>query len=183
LTAIKAQGDTGIILDLRDNPGGLVDEAVAVASRFLKTGNVLLEKDVKGNITSVPVVHGVTVVDLPLAVLINQGTASAAEIVAGALQDSSRAKLVGETTFGTGTVLEQFALSDGSALLLAVEEWLTPSGKTIWHVGLTPDEVIPLATGVTLLFPEAEQGMTSEQLQASGDDQLLGALNLLPSSK
>ena len=91
-------------------------------------------------------------------VLVNQGTASAAEIVAGALHDAGRARLVGETTFGTGTVLEQFSLSDGSAMLLATQEWLTPSGKTIWHVGLTPDEVVSLATDVTPLFPGLEQG-------------------------
>ena len=84
LSAIKAQGASGIILDLRDNPGGLLDQAVEVASRFIKSGNVLLEKDVHGKITSVPVVpSGVAVTDLPMIVMVNQGTASAAEIVAG----------------------------------------------------------------------------------------------------
>ncbi len=117
LSAIKSQGATGIILDLRDNPGGLLDQAVAVASRFLKSGNVLLEKDSKGKITSIPVNPGVTVTSLPMVVLVNQGTASAAEIVAGALQDAGRAKLIGETTFGTGTVLVTFPLSDGSAVV------------------------------------------------------------------
>jgi carboxyl-terminal processing protease len=179
LTAIKTQGSSGIILDLRDNPGGLLEEAVAVASRFLKSGDVLLEKDINGKITPVPVTQGTTVTDLPLVVLMNQGTASAAEVVAGALQSAGRAKLVGETTFGTGTVLNQFPLPDGSALILAVEEWLTPSGKTIWHVGLTPDQVVPLETGVTPLFPEEEQGLTISQLQASGDQQLLSAMSLL----
>jgi carboxyl-terminal processing protease len=179
LTAIKTQGSSGIILDLRDNPGGLLEEAVAVASRFLKSGDVLLEKNINGKITPVPVTQGVTVTDLPLVVLVNQGTASAAEIVAGALQSASRAKLVGETTFGTGTVLSQFLLPDGSALILAVEEWLTPSGKTIWHVGLAPDEIVPLATGDTPLFPEEEHGLTLSQLQASGDQQLLSAMSLL----
>jgi carboxyl-terminal processing protease len=181
LTAIKGKGITGIILDLRDNPGGLLDEAVAVTSRFISSGNVLLEKDINGNITPVPVIRGVGVTNLLMVVLVNGGTASAAEIVAGALQDSSRAKLVGETTFGTGTVLEQFNLSDGSALLLAVQEWLTPDGHTIWHIGLTPSDVVPLPTGVTPLFPEEEQGLTSAQLQASGDEQLITALNLLTS--
>jgi carboxyl-terminal processing protease len=181
LSAITSKNITGIILDLRDNPGGLLEEAVAVTSRFIRSGNVLLEKDINGNITPVPVIHGVSVTNLPMVVLVNGGTASAAEIVAGALQDSSRAKLVGETTFGTGTVLEQFNLSDGSALLLAVEEWLTPDGHTIWHIGLTPDDVVPLPTGVTPLFPEEEQGLTSAQLQASGDQQLITALNLLTS--
>jgi carboxyl-terminal processing protease len=179
LTAIKTQGSSGIILDLRDNPGGLLEEAVSIVSRFLKSGNVLLEKDINGKVTPVPVTEGVTVTDLPLIVLVNQGTASAAEIVAGALQSASRAKLVGETTFGTGTVLSEFPLPDGSALVLAVEEWLTPSGKTIWHVGLAPDEVVPLPTGVSPLFPEVEQDLTLSQLQASGDQQLLRAMSIL----
>ncbi len=181
LDAIKTQGSSAIILDLRDNPGGLLDEAVSVASRFLKSGNVLLEKDINGKTTSVPVLEGIAVTDAPLIVLINQGTASAAEIVAAALQSGGRAKLVGETTFGTGTVLSQFPLPDGSALILAVEEWLTPAGNTIWHVGLGPDVVVPQATGVAPLFPEEEQGLTQTQLEASGDGQLLKAITLLSS--
>ncbi len=183
LTEIQAQSSSGIILDLRDNPGGLLEEAVAVASQFLKTGNVLLEKDIDGKITPVGVINSGPVNDLPMVVLVNQGTASAAEIVAGALHDGGRARLVGETTFGTGTVLLQFPLSDGSALVLAVQEWLTPSGKTIWHTGLAPDEVIVLAPGTSPLFPELEQGLTAEQLQASEDQQLLKALGLLPQNK
>ncbi|MCX6003863.1 MAG: S41 family peptidase [Chloroflexi bacterium] len=180
LAAIKSQGASGIILDLRDNPGGLLDQAVGVTSRFIKSGNVLLEKDIHGKITSVPVISGVTVTDLPLVVLVNEGTASAAEIVAGALQDAGRAEIVGETTFGTGTVLTQFPLSDGSAVVLAIQEWLTPSGKTIWHKGLTPDKVVSLATSVTPLSPEAEQGLSQAQIQSSGDQQLLDAINLFP---
>ncbi len=183
LAAIGNQGMTGIILDLRDNPGGLLEEAVNVASRFLTSGNVLQEKDISGKITLVPVVRGVKGTDLPVVVLINQGTASAAEIVAGALHDGGRAGLVGTTTFGTGTVLTQFGLPDGSALVLAIQEWLTPSGKTIWHTGLTPDDVITLASGVTPLIPETEQGLTASQLQASGDQQLLTALNQLTGGK
>lgn len=183
LTAIKAQGASGIILDLRDNPGGLLDEAVAAVSRFVQTGNALLEKDTNGHITPVPVTQGVTAIELPMVVLTNQGTASAAEIVAAALHDNGRAKLVGETTFGTGTVLVQFPLPDGSALVLAVQEWLTPSGKTIWHVGLAPDEVVSMAAGIAPLLPEQEQSLTPEQLQASGDQQLLSALNLLSPTK
>jgi carboxyl-terminal processing protease len=179
LADIGKQGATAIILDLRDNPGGLLDEAVAVASHFIDKGNVLLVKDVHGNITQVPVNRGTRVTDLPMVVLVNQGTASAAEIVAGALHDAGRAKLVGETTFGTGTVLQQFTLADGSALLLATQEWLTPSGKTIWHVGLTPDNVVPLAADFTPLFPSTEQGLTLAQIKSSGDRQLLSALDLV----
>ena len=180
LAAIKAQGATGIILDLRDNPGGLLDQAVDVASRFINKGNVIQEKDINGKITSIPVITGVPVTTLPMVIMVNEGTASAAEIVVGALSDAGRAQTVGETTFGTGTVLTQFPLSDGSTLVLAIQEWLTPSGKTIWHTGLTPDIVVSLAAGVTPLFPDAEKGLSQTQLQSSGDQQLLDAMGMFP---
>ncbi len=183
LAAISADRDTAIILDLRDNPGGLLNEAIGVASRFLKSGDVLLEKDINGKITHDPVVKVTTVNELPMAVLVNQGTASAAEIVSGALRDAGRAKLVGETTFGTGTVLVPFPLADGSEVVLAIQEWLTPSGKTIWHTGLAPDVVVPLAVGVAPLFPDLEAGLTNQTLLASGDQQLLTALSLLTTGK
>ncbi len=179
LAAIKSQGATAMVLDLRDNPGGLLDEAVGVTSRFLASGNVLLTRDASGKVTPIPVEPGASATTLPMIVLVNEGTASAAEITAGALRDAGRAKLVGETTFGTGTVLTQFSLSDGSALLLAIQEWLTPSGKTIWHTGLTPDQVVALPANVAPVFPESEQGMTAAQLQSSGDAQLLKALGSL----
>ena len=169
----------GIILDLRNDPGGLLEEAVGVASQFLASGNVVLTKDAKGQITKVPVIDGGLSLSLPVAVLVNQGSASAAEIVAGALQDSDRAPLVGETTFGTGTVLEQFGLSDGSALLLAVGEWLTPKGRSFWHKGLTPQYAVTLPPEVAPLVPSAEQGMTPQQFQANDDRQLLTAARLL----
>jgi carboxyl-terminal processing protease len=180
LAAIKTQGATGIILDLRDNPGGLLDQAVNVTSRFINKGNVIQEKDINGKITTIPVVTGVTVTNLPMVILVNEGTASASEIVVGALSDAGRAKTVGETTFGTGTVLTQFPLSDGSALVLAIQEWLTPSGKTIWHTGLTPDTVVSLAAGVAPLFPQAEKGLSQAQIQSSGDQQLLAAMGMFP---
>jgi carboxyl-terminal processing protease len=182
LGELERQGMTGIILDLRSNPGGLLSEAVGTASQFLEGGNVLLEKDAQGETRPVPVVDGGLAPALPLVVLIDPGTASAAEIVSGALQDTGRAKLVGETTFGTGTVLNEFSLSDGSALLLATEEWLTPKGRLIWHNGIVPDVQVTLSQGTSPLLPEAEAGMTSEQVQNSGDAQLLRALELLNQS-
>jgi carboxyl-terminal processing protease len=179
LGEIQQQGLTGIILDLRSNPGGLLSEAVATASQFLVDGNVLLEKDAQGEITPVAVKKGGLAPDLPLVVLIDAGTASASEIVSGALQDAGRATLVGDTTFGTGTVLNEFALSDGSALLLATQEWLTPEGRLIWHQGIVPDVQVSLPQGTSPLLPQAETGMTEEQVQNSGDAQLLRAIELL----
>jgi carboxyl-terminal processing protease len=179
LQEIQAQGGTGLILDLRNDPGGLLSEAVGVASQFLTGGNVLLERNAKGEVKPIPVESGGVAPTIPMVVLINGGTASAAEIVSGALQDVHRAELVGETTFGTGTVLNEFPLSDGSALSLATGEWLTPNGGSIWHYGISPDIQVSLPANITPLVPEAEQGIKRNQLTASEDYQLLRALEII----
>jgi carboxyl-terminal processing protease len=179
LTQIKTQGATGIILDLRNDPGGLLDESIGVTSQFLGSGNVLRIRNAQGQEQAVPVKSGGLAVDIPVVVLVNQGTGSAAEIVAGALQDAHRASLIGETTFGTGTVLNQFSLSDGSEILLATEEWLTPNGRTIWHQGINPDETVSMSTDVRPLTPKNEQNMKAVDLQSSDDIQLLKAIEKL----
>ena len=179
LENIKQEDLKGIILDLRDDPGGVLDESISAASQFLSEGNVLIEKNVKGQTTPVAVEKGGVAPHTPVVCLVNEGTASAAEILAGALKDHRRARLIGTTTFGTGTVLEQFPLSDGSALQLAIKEWLTPDGSTIWHKGITPDVVVSLPEGVAPLLPEAELDMTAQDLMESKDVQLLDALKLL----
>src|SRR5205085_3934227 len=115
--------------------------------------------DARGNRTDVAVKPGGTAPDIPLCVLIDEGSASSAEIFAGALQDHKRAKLVGTRTFGTGTVLQPFELSDKSAVLLAVREWLTPAGRQIWHKGIAPDVEVALPEGAPLLQPDAEEGL------------------------
>jgi len=183
LQAIQHEKLNGIILDLRNNPGGLLDEAIGVASQFLSDGCVLQAKNAKGELEPVAVEKGGLATDIPLWVLINEGSASAAEIVAGALQDAQRSDLIGQTTFGTGTVLQEFKLRDGSALLLAVEEWLTPNGRSFWHKGIKPQFEVPLGPEITPLFPEAERGLTPDQLQASDDRQLLTALRLTSSER
>jgi carboxyl-terminal processing protease len=179
LQQAQAQGATGIILDLRNNPGGLLDEAVGVTSQFLGSGNALMVKDAQGQEKPIAVEPGGTALTIPMVVLINQGTASAAEIVSGALQDAHRATILGETTFGTGTVLNAFPLSDGSQILLATQEWLTPNGRVIWHKGITPDVSVTLANTVSPFLPEGAQGTTAAQLQNSQDMQLLKAIDLL----
>jgi carboxyl-terminal processing protease len=183
LFTIQREKMTALILDLRNNPGGLYNEALSTAGQFLRGGNVLLEKNGLDKIRPVPVQPGGAATALPMAVLINGGTSSGAEIVAGAFQDAHRAKLVGEKTFGTGTVLQTSLLSDGSALMLAVEEWLTPDGHVIWHHGITPDVVVPLPPEVTPLLPVTERELTAEKLKESGDVQLLRALDLLLQEK
>jgi carboxyl-terminal processing protease len=179
ITAIQAQGATGLILDLRNNPGGLLNESVSLASQFLKSGVVLQEKDAQGKINNVNVQHGGTATDIPMVVLINQGTASAAEIVSGALQDSQRATLVGETTFGTGTVLDTFSLPDNSALLLATREWLTPKGRVIWHKGIQPDQTVSLPPNAAPLYAYQIKNLTAADVQATQDTQFLQALKIL----
>lgn len=183
LSTIQEKGSGGLILDLRNNPGGLYDEAIHTASQFLSSGNILLEKDASGKITPVRAWPGGVALTIPMVVLINGGTSSGAEIVAGALQDAHRAKLVGEKTFGTGTVLETFSLPDGSALMLATKEWLTPAGRVIWHQGIHPDVLIPLPPEVIPVVPMAERGMSMAQLRASGDEQLLRALDMFTMQK
>jgi carboxyl-terminal processing protease len=179
LGEIEQQHLQGIILDLRNNPGGVLDEAVGTTSQFLKSGNVLWEKDAKGAMTAVGVQPGGLAPEIPLAVLINGGSASDSEIVAGALRDANRATLIGEKTFGTGTVLTQIQLSDGSSLLLAVQEWLTPDKDSFWHRGIEPEVKVALAPDATPLLPSAEREMTEEQLHSSRDAQLLKAIEIL----
>lgn len=179
LKEIRGKKLEGAVLDLRNNPGGLLDEAIGAASQFLAGGNVLLEKDAKGEVTPIPVLKGGVATDLPVAVLINEGTASGAEILAGALQDAKRATLVGETTFGTGTVLGEFPLSDGSALMLAIQEWLTPDGHTIWHQGIKPHLAVALGSNAFPVFPEEERDLNAAQLKARGDAQLQAAEGVL----
>jgi len=179
LKKIKSENLKGIILDLRNDPGGLLDEVISCASQFLMEGNVLLIKDARGTVLPVAAEKNGLTPHIPMVVLVNGGTASASEILAGALLDRQRAVLIGTTTFGTGTVLRQFPLSDGSALLLAIEEWLTPNGNTIWHKGITPDIVSRLPDGIQPLFPEAERAMTLQDIQKSKDTQLLSAFELL----
>ena len=176
----EAQGATGIILDLRNDPGGLLDEAIAVAGQFLPPDSVVvLRQDAQENIREERTSGKDESTALPLVVLINQGSASASEIVSGALQDHQRATLVGETTFGTGTVLNEFPLSDGSAILLATEQWLTPDGRVIWREGIVPDELVELTGPVRLVVPATADDLTAEELAASEDAQLLRAIELL----
>jgi len=178
LLEIKEKGLQGIILDLRNNPGGALEEGLGTASQFLHAGNVMWEKNANNIITNLAVQPGGVATNIPLVVLVNARSASDSEIVAGALHDAHRATLIGETTLGTGTVLSQFQLSDGSSLLLAVQEWLTPNKVSFWHRGIEPDFKIHQSPEA-LLRPELEREMTAAQLRSSGDAQLLKAIEIL----
>jgi len=177
----KKLGATSIILDLRDDPGGYVQEAIDTASEFMARGNVLLEQDSRGQRTPYPVSGNAVNTTIPIVVLVNNNTASAAEILLGALQDNNRAIIVGTTTFGTGTVLQEFDLADGSAILLATGEWLTPKGHFLRDLGITPNIDVPLRTNIIPLTPNAENAehLTEQQILSSGDAQMVAAIHYL----
>jgi carboxyl-terminal processing protease len=138
------KGAKGVVLDLRNNPGGLLNASADVASQFLAMGLVAKVVDDQGTETLVPVKAGGIGTHLPMVVLVNNGSASASEIVAGALQDYGRAKIIGSQTFGKGSVQVIQELSDGSALHITAYKWLTPLGRPIDGVGLKPDVVSDL---------------------------------------
>ena len=183
LKEIMATDPSGIVLDLRGNGGGYVNESVNMAGDFLKSGVVHLSRDADGKITPTPVQPGGLGLDVPLAVLVDGGTASSAEILTGALQDAGRAKIIGTTTYGTGTVLSEVSLWDGSALRIGVIEWLTPEGHSIWKHGLTPDESVTLADGAHPLSPEELAGLGAAGVRSSGDAQLIKAIDDLTAAK
>jgi len=157
---------SGIIFDLRNNPGGLLDAAVSIASEFVGKGNITEQRDKNGEGQTFPARRGGLATDasLPLVVLVNQGSASASEIVAGAIQDTGRGKLVGQRTYGKGSVQLPYTLSDGSQLRITIAHWFTPSGRDITKEGLTPD---------------VEAALTLEDYRAGRDPQLDRALELI----
>jgi carboxyl-terminal processing protease len=136
---LKQKGATQIILDLRDNGGGLLDSAVDVASQFIGEGVVLYEKQKGQDERTFQVKPGGLATDLPVVVLVNHATASASEIVAGALHDHQRATLVGEQTYGKGSVQHIYDLADGSSLHVTAAEWFTPNRHQLTGNGLKPD--------------------------------------------
>ncbi|GAC1362731.1 MAG: S41 family peptidase [Ktedonobacteraceae bacterium] len=186
----KSMGATRIILDLRDNSGGYLNEAVYTTSLFVKSGYVLQEQDSTGKRTPVSVNGNPLDTTSQMVVLVNKNTASAAEIVAGALKENNRATIIGEQTFGTGTVLLQFPLSDGSALLIGTQEWLTPKGYFIRSTdtrpgGIVPNIPTPLGPKDAIVTPDDanEAHLNEQQLLSSKDDQLIAALHYLQGQK
>jgi carboxyl-terminal processing protease len=157
------QNLAGMILDLRSNPGGYLDGAVYVGSEFIKNGIVVSQKNSDGSKLDYPVNRTGKLLDIPLIVLVNNGSASAAEIVTGALKDTHRATVVGETTFGKGSVQTPQDLAGGASVHITTGKWLTPKGESISKKGITPDTIITSDTVV----------------DASHDAQLAKAIELL----
>ncbi|MBM2820625.1 MAG: ctpA [Candidatus Berkelbacteria bacterium] len=143
---IKKQNPKAIVLDLRDNPGGYLDSAVDVASLFMKRGVVVKEQNKDGKIEELKTTLEGILSGYRIVILANEGSASASEIVAGALRDSRGSLIVGKRTFGKGSVQEVENLKDGNTLKVTVARWLTPSGKAIDKEGITPDVEVDLTT-------------------------------------
>ncbi len=148
LASLMAQNPKGLILDLRNNGGGYLATGISVASEFIPSGVIVSEKAGNGTVTPHEAIAGglATNSNLPMIVLVNAYSASASEIVAGALQDTGRAKLLGETTYGKGTVQDWVPLADKQgAVRVTVARWLTPNGHTIDKKGLTPDFMVKMS--------------------------------------
>lgn len=172
---IQAENELrGVVLDLRNNPGGVLDAAVDIADAFLERGLIVRGT---GRIREARFTHYATPGDVlsgvELAVLINGGSASASEIVAGALQENDRARLVGETTFGKGSVQTIIPLSEGRAIKLTTSRYLTPSGRSINGTGIEPDIVVHARN------PRKQFGRAGNDIDPSEDEQLQEALRVI----
>jgi carboxyl-terminal processing protease len=155
----------GLILDLRNNPGGFLQGAVYVAAEFVQ-GKIVGQEDKSGKKDFLPAQRRGKLLDLPLVVIINQGSASASEIVAGAIQEKKRAKLVGEQSFGKGTVQDAQDLAGGSGLHITVAKWLLPSGRDINGQGLRPDVEVKQDVGQDKEGQDLQQEMALEVLKS-----------------
>ncbi|MFC1940663.1 S41 family peptidase, partial [Chloroflexota bacterium] len=143
LESIAQEKAVGIILDLRSNPGGLLEEVVDVTGRFLQEGVVVYVVDNQGR-TSLSIKPGGLTTELPLVALVNNYSASGSEVLAGALQDYSRAAIAGATTYGKGSVNTLHRLKNGAGLYVTTGRWLTPDGRLIEGEGITPDHELEL---------------------------------------
>ncbi|MBK1988609.1 PDZ domain-containing protein [Sphaerospermopsis aphanizomenoides BCCUSP55] len=166
ISSLEKKGAVAYILDLRNNPGGLLQAGIEVARQWLDSGTIVYtvnRQGVQGSFEA----FGPALTEDPLVILVNQGTASASEILAGALQDNGRAKLVGETTFGKGLIQSLFELSDGSGLAVTIAKYETPNHRDINKLGIKPDTIIP------------QPPITREQIATAADSQYQAAMELL----
>ncbi len=160
---LEKQGANAYILDLRNNPGGLLQAGIEIARLWLDEGTIVYTVNRQGIQGSFEA-FGSAITEDPLVVLVNQGTASASEILAGALQDNGRAQIIGETTFGKGLIQSLFNLSDGSGLAVTVAKYETPHHRDINKLGITPDLVVQ------------QEPITREKIATEADQQYLAAV-------
>jgi carboxyl-terminal processing protease len=180
LRGLEAEGARSLILDLRGNPGGYLSQAIDVTSLFVAEGAVVQIEDRRG--ITVDGVDGAPVTGLPLAVLVDGASASAAELVAAALRDHGRAAIVGERTYGKGTVQDVRELSWGGVLKYTIAHYLSPAGTALDGVGITPDVVVGPATGLEGSGPGDRPMSNDYRYRPGADPQLDAALAALPGS-
>jgi carboxyl-terminal processing protease len=169
LTSLLAQNPKGLILDLRNNSGGYLETAIEVVSQFVGDGNALIEESANGVRTDRPVLPGGLALKIPLVVLVNEGTASAAEITAGAIQDHQRGMIIGVLTYKKGSVQSWIDLANNEgAIRVTTEHWLTPNGHEVNAIGITPDIIVEI---------------TKEDIAAKKDPQLDRAIQAILSGK
>ena len=166
ISILEKKGASAYILDLRNNPGGLLQAGIEVARLWLDSGTIVYTANRQG-IQGTYEAFGPALTTDPLVILVNQGTASASEILAGALQDNHRAQLVGETTFGKGLIQSLFELSDGSGLAVTIAKYETPNHRDINKLGIKPDQIIP------------QTSLNREQIGTKADVQYQAAIELL----
>ncbi len=163
---LEKKGAAAYILDLRNNPGGLLQAGIEIARDWLDSGTIVYtvnRQGIQGSFTA----NGTALTKDPLVILVNRGSASASEILAGALKDNGRATLVGETTFGKGLIQSLFELSDGSGLAVTIAKYETPNHQDINKLGIKPDQIIP------------QQVISSNQLATDADQQYQAAVKFL----
>ena len=173
LTNLKRQGMKGLVLDLRGNPGGYLETAVDIADEIISKGLVVYIEDKNGNREDFSAVNSAEL-DIPIAVLVNKGSASASEILAGALKDHGVATIVGTTTFGKGLVQNTFPFADGSALKVTIAKYYTPNGEYIHSKGIEPDVTVELETA-----QDAEKSESQPSADQKKDNQLQKAWEIV----
>ena len=166
---LQQQGMEGLILDLRDNPGGLVRSVYDIGEEILPEGTMVYTLDNKEKRNDL--ICDSEYLNIPLVVLVNQNSASASEILSGAVKDLEAGTLVGTQTFGKGLVQRLFTLPDGSGLNITIQKYYTPNGTSIHEVGITPDVVVEL--------PEGYRSMVASEIPAGQDTQLNKALEIM----
>jgi carboxyl-terminal processing protease len=180
LHKLKAEGMQALIIDLRWNPGGLLDQAVDVCEKFLPKGQLVVSTEGQNAAQSSKRYangHGDELPGIPIVILVNGQSASASEIVAGCLQDLKRAEIMGEKTFGKGSVQSIIPLEDGSALRLTTAKYYTPSHKVIHGEGITPDSIVPMTDEeYQMVYMKSRPGL--ETLGTKEQDEIKNAHDL-----
>ncbi len=159
LQNLDANHLAGLILDVRGNPGGYLTTVIDVASAFIPDGDIVIERT-PNNETEHAALGNAIAPDVPMVILVDQGSASASELLAGALQDHQRATVVGMQTFGKGSVQSWFELTNGGGVRITISRWYTPDGHSVSEVGITPDVVVEYV-------PEARSGVEDNQLETA----------------